>query len=94
MTPQRRSIEGGADGLTYGHAKRDRSWDAEHNYQVASYRIDAELKQAIKDIADKLKGSTADIAGIFLQYGLDAYQAGDLKLSAEPKEYEIKAKKS
>ena len=90
MTPKRQNIDGGADGLTYGRHKRDRSWDSKHNQAVASYRLGAELKTEIQTIAKELKGSTADIAGIFLQYALNAYKAGDLKLSKEPKKYTIK----
>ena len=92
MNAKRQTIDAAGDGLTYGRPKRDRSWDREHNYRVASYRIGAELKEEIQKIAKELQGSTGDIAGIFLQYGLDAYKAGDLELTKEPEKYKIKPK--
>jgi len=89
---KRQSISG-ADGLTFESKtkKRDRSWDKQHNYQVASYRIDPEIKKYISDLANQLIVSTADIADHFLKYAIKAHKKGDLNISIEPKEYQIKS---
>ena len=64
---------------------RDRSWDREHNFLVATYRgIPAELHRQIKEIADKKGVPVGEVARAFLEYALEAYQDGDLELSANP----------
>jgi len=89
---QEQNLSASGGGMTFvSRKKRDRSWDREHNYQVASYRIDPEVKQRILDIADNLKVSTADLAEFFFRYAIDHYEKGELKIKREPKEYEIKA---
>jgi len=92
---ERQKTEVKAEGMTFEKPNktrkpRDRSWDREHNYQIASYRIDIEVKQFIIDLAKKLKLSTADIAEYFLRHGIEAYKSGTLKIDREPKEYKIK----
>jgi len=93
---ERQKTEIKAEGLTFERPKktakpRDRSWDKEHNYQVASYRINQKVKQEIKDMSNKLKVSPGDLVEFLLFYGLEAYKRGDLKIEREPKEYDIKA---
>ena len=87
---ERQKAKGDSSGMTFAKPKRDRAWDEKHNYQVASYRIDPEIKQAIKDIAGSLRVSTADIAGYFLTCAIEAYKRGDLKIELEPKDFQIK----
>jgi len=91
---KRQSINSGAEGLTFESTKKPRSrkWDKEHNYQIASYRIDTEIKQYIATLAKELKISTADIAEYFLSYAIEAYKDGTLKLEVEPQKYKIKGK--
>jgi len=93
---ERQKTEVKTEGMTFQKLKktakpRDRSWDREHNYQVASYRIGQKVKQEIKDMSEKLKVSTGDLAEFLLSYGIEAYKKGDLKIEREPKEYDIKA---
>jgi|APSaa5957512622_1039677.scaffolds.fasta_scaffold127032_1 hypothetical protein len=88
MTPRRdpaKTSDAKITGTTLKGKKRDRSWDAEHNYQVAGYRIPLELKQAIKDLAVKLGVSPAEVARAFFEYGLEAHQRGDIDLTPAPK---------
>jgi hypothetical protein len=64
---------------------RDRSWDREHNYLVATYRgIPRELHQRIVEIAKKKGVPVGEVARSFLEYALEAYQNGDLELTAQP----------
>ena len=92
---ERQKTEVKADGMTFEKPKktkpRDRSWDREHNYQVASYRIDLKVKQEIKGMSEKLKVSTGDLVEFLLSHGIEAYKRGDLKIEREPKKYDIKA---
>lgn len=92
---ERQKTEANIEGMTFEKPKkttkpRDRSWDRDHNYQVASYRIDQKVKQEIKGMSDKLKVSTGDLVEFLLSYGIEAYKRGDLKIEREPKEYDIK----
>jgi len=92
---ERQKAEVKTEGMTFEKLKktkpRDRSWDRNHNYQVASYRIDLKVKQEIKDMSNKLKVSTGDLVGFLLSHGIEAYKRGELKIEREPKEYDIKA---
>ena len=64
---------------------RDRSWDREHNYLVATYRgIPRELHHQIVEIAKKKDVPVGEVARAFLEYALEAYQDGDLELNAAP----------
>ena len=88
MTPRRdpgKTADAKITGATLRGKQRDRTWDAAHNYQVAGYRLPIELKQAIKDLADKLGVSPAEVARAFFEHGLEAYQRGDIDLTPAPK---------
>ena len=89
MTPRRdpaKTSDAKITGTTLKGKKRDRSWDAAHAVEVASYRIPPELKQAVKDIAADLGVSPADIARLFLERGIDDYQAGKIDVKPQPKQ--------
>ena len=86
---ERQSLEGSADGLSFGKPKRDRSWDRAHGYQVTSYRLPTELQEAIKAVAAELGVSPADVAKVFLEYGLAAYKDGRLTLTPKPKSFTL-----
>lgn len=62
-------------------AKRDRSWEREHNQGAVTYRgIPAELRQAIKATAEELGVPVDQVARVFLEYGLAGYRSGQLAL--------------
>jgi hypothetical protein len=64
-------------------AKRDRSWEAEQRKTagLVAYRgVPAELNEAIKGVAQKLGVSTGEVARAFLEYGLKAFDTGELEL--------------
>jgi hypothetical protein len=67
-------------GITAAKRKRDRSWEAAHAGEVASYRLPLELKAAVRDLAESLDVSPADIARVLLEHGLADYKSGKLKL--------------
>ncbi len=61
--------------------KRDRSW--ERRQRQVSYRgIPVELQERLKEIAQQHQVTVGDIARAFLEYGIDAYDAGNLALEA------------
>ena len=74
-------------GITAAKRKRDRSWDVAHNGEVATYRLPLELKAAIHDLADSLGLSPGDVAKAFLEYGINGYKNGKLKLVTHNKNY-------
>lgn len=66
-------------------AKRDRSWEREHNKTAVTYRnIPVELREAIKRAAQALGVPVDDAARAFLEYGLAAYESGALSLEPRP----------
>jgi hypothetical protein len=67
-------------GITAAKKRRDRSWDTAHNGEVATYRLPPELKAAIHDLADSLGLSPGDVVKAFLEYGINGYKNGKLKL--------------
>jgi len=74
-------------GITAAKKRRNRSWDAAHNGEVATYRLPIELKVAIHDLADSLGLSPGDVAKAFLEYGINGYKNGKLKLVTHNKNY-------
>jgi len=90
---KRQTTKASPEGMTFekGKKPRDRSWDKKHNYQVASYRIDPDTKKAVLELAKDLKVSSGDLADFLLNYGIEAYRQGDLKIDRQPKKYDIKA---
>ncbi len=86
---ERQELEGSSEGLTFGKPKRDRSWDKSHGWQVASYRLPPELQQQIKAIAAELSVSPADVAKVFLEYALQAYQEKRLTLTPRPSKFTL-----
>ncbi len=65
-------------------AKRNREWEKAH--AVVAYRgIPDELQEEIRRIAEKELGvPMGEVARAFLEHGLAAYRAGELRLTAQP----------
>ena len=73
------------DVLSRRPAKRDRSWEAGQRGAgvVVTYRgIPAELQGRIKEIAGEHGVKVGELARRLLEYGLDAYESGELQLDA------------
>jgi len=67
--------------------KRDRTWEAEQRKRgvVATYRgIPPELQDRIKAVAGEHQVKIGDVVRRFLEYALEAYDAGELALQAVP----------
>ena len=63
--------------------KRDRGW--ERRQRQVSYRgIPVELQERLKEIAQQHRVTVGEIARAFLEYGIDAYDAGNLQLEPRP----------
>lgn len=65
--------------------RRDRSWEAGQRKRgvVATYRgIPPELQERIKAVASEHQVNIGDVARRFLEYALEAYDAGELQLQA------------
>lgn len=68
-------------------SERKRKWEQEQREQkgYVSYRgVPQELHERLKGVADKLGVPVGEVARAFLQFGLDAYERGDLELSPTP----------
>jgi hypothetical protein len=74
-------------GNTAAKKRRNRSWDTAHNGEVATYRLPIELKAEIHELADSLGLSPGDVAKAFLEYGINGYKNGKLKLVMHTKNY-------
>ena len=61
-------------------AKRNRDWERKH-LKVTYRDIPPELNDTMKDIAVELSVSVSDVARAFLEYGLKAYERGELSLT-------------
>lgn len=64
-------------------AKRNREWERSQREKanVVSYRgVPVSLSQQITKIAGELGVPVGDVARSFLEYGLQGYRSGDLKL--------------
>lgn len=57
---------------------RDRSWEKTH--PTASYRIPADLRQDITDLAKELNVTTSDLAALLLAHALGEYRSGRLRI--------------
>lgn len=57
---------------------RDRTWEKSH--PTASYRIPADLRQAITDLAKDLNVSTSDLAALLLAHALSEHRSGRLRI--------------
>ncbi len=65
-------------------AKRDRSWEREHNKAAVTYRnIPEDLRKAIRQIAEQLGVPVDDVARAFLEHSLQAYESGELQLAPQ-----------
>lgn len=63
--------------------RRDRSWEAQQRKErgFVSYRgVPKELQEQLKALASELHVPVGDVARRFLEYGLEAYERGDLEL--------------
>lgn len=66
--------------------QRRRPWDERNRAGQVSYRgIPPEILQGVRDMAQQLNVSVDDAARACLEYGLSAYQAGELILRPEIK---------
>lgn len=64
-------------------ARRDRSWETEQRKAgiVVTYRgIPPDVQGQIQRIANELGVPVGEVARRFLEFGIEAYQAGDLPL--------------
>jgi len=62
-------------------AKRDRSWERKHEHLVVTYRgVPPELQEQLKAVARQVGVTVGEVARAFLEYGLDAYEKGELEL--------------
>jgi hypothetical protein len=64
-------------------AQRDRSWEAEQRRAgvVVTYRgIPVDVQRQIRRIADDLGVPVGEVVRRFLEFGIEAYRAGDLTL--------------
>lgn len=71
------------DLLSTPRPKRDRSWDMEQlaKGNIHTYRgIPEQLHQEIKALAGEMDVAVGDMTRALLEYGLEAYRAGDLQL--------------
>lgn len=96
MTQRRNPFEGGLpiqppapvhqplyDSLRLAEKRtRSRQWEKEHLPCKAMYRgVDLHLALKVKQIAGKLLVPVGEVARALLEYGLNAYAAGDLELN-------------
>jgi hypothetical protein len=80
-----KGAEPAVDALVHrpSRAKRNRAWEKSQRDKkdVVTYRgVPASLGKQITRIAGDLGVPAGDVARSFLEYGLQAYQAGDLEL--------------
>lgn len=62
-------------------AKRRRRWEEEQRAQMVTYRgIPPELREGLKRVAAELGITVSEVARLFLEYGLEAYQTGALEI--------------
>jgi hypothetical protein len=59
-------------------ASRDRTWEKTH--PTVSYRLTIDVRNKITQLAADLNVPTSDLARAFLEYGIDAFLAGELDL--------------
>lgn len=83
----RRSVKGTADqdaiAALSSRPKHDRGWEAKQRKErgFVSYRgVPRDLQEQLKEVAKKLHVPVGDLARRFLEYGLAAYERGDLEL--------------
>lgn len=81
----RQALEGDISGLSFKTTKTKPT----SSFPVTSYRIPSDLAEAIKQIADDLSVSPADVARVFLSESLQAYKAGRLVLKPKPEKYSL-----
>jgi hypothetical protein len=61
--------------------QRDRSWEKQENNRPMLFRrVPPGLRDAIKEIADSLQVRVDDVARAFLEFGLLAYQKGNIQI--------------
>jgi len=62
-------------------AKRNRGWERKHNPVTVTYRgIPRELQKELKAIAGQKGVTVGEVARVFIEYGLEAYEQGELEL--------------
>jgi hypothetical protein len=65
--------------------KRDRRWEKEHNSRKVVYRgVDPKLALRVKKIAGEFEVPAGEVARFLLEYGMRAYNEGDLDLIPYP----------
>lgn len=65
--------------------KRNRHWEKEHNSRKVVYRgVDPKLALRVKKIAGEFEVPAGEVARFLLEYGMRAYNEGDLDLIPYP----------
>ena len=65
--------------------KRNRRWEKEHNSRKVVYRgVDPKLALRVKKIAGEFEVPAGEVARFLLEYGMRAYNEGDLDLIPYP----------
>ena len=65
--------------------KRNRCWEKEHNSRKVVYRgVDPKLALRVKKIAGEFEVPAGEVARFLLEYGMRAYNEGDLDLIPYP----------
>ena len=89
--PERRTA-GEVAGVSAGQPELTKRRKQPGYYPVTGYRISPKIKDQVKELAKELKASPSDLAGLLLQYALDAYQKGELKFDLKPEKYSLSLK--
>lgn len=77
-----------ASGRTRKGKNKDRHEDGWHS--VVSYRgIPVEVQDAVRQVAEDRFVPVGEVAVIFIQFGLKAYQLGELRLQPVPKAFDL-----
>jgi len=70
------------DLLSTPQPRRGRNWDEAHQTEIHTYRgIPEQLHREIKGVAGEIDVTVGDVVRTLLEYGLEAYHAGDLQLA-------------
>lgn len=65
-------------------AKRDRSWEQQFRGKTVTFRdIPPRLRQRLNCVAAELGVTASEVGRAFLEYGLGAYERGELELRPE-----------
>lgn len=78
-------LGGGAREKKQGRG-RGRGWEKKQRRdgRQVTYRLPAELNEAVRSVAHELGVPVREVVQRFLEYGLEDYQSGRLQLDREP----------